>query len=61
MKVFQIPDVDVVEPIGAYEFIVDLHLRGGEVVNQYVARGGTHIEYKEPNDDKVREKFLSKA
>lgn len=47
--------------MGAYDFIVALHERGGEVVNQYVCRGGTHIEYKEPNNDEVKIKFCNRA
>ena len=47
--------------MSAYEFIVALHERGGTVVNQYVCRGGSHIEYTEPNDTEVKEIFCNRA
>ena len=47
--------------MGAYEFIVELHKRGGSVVNQYICRGGTHIEYTEPNETEVKEILLNRA
>ena len=36
--------------MGAYEFIVDLH-----------RRGGCHIEYTEPNETQVKEIFIQGA
>ena len=47
--------------MGAYDFVVALHERGGEVVSQHVCRGGTHIEYREPNNDEVKVKFCNRA
>lgn len=47
--------------MGAYDFIVDLHSKGGVVVNQYICRGGSHIEYKESGREEVKEIFLNKA
>ncbi len=47
--------------MSAYEFIVALHERGGTVVNQHVNRGGTHIEYTEPDSIEVKEKFCTGA
>jgi hypothetical protein len=47
--------------MGAYEFIIELHNRGGKIVNQYIVRGGTHIEYTEPNETEVKKIFLTKS
>ncbi len=47
--------------MSAYDFVVNLHLRGGCIVNQYVCRGGTHIEYKEANSEEVKEIFCNRA
>jgi len=47
--------------MGAYEFVVELHKRGGSIVNQYICIGGTLIEYTEPNETEVREIFLNRA
>jgi hypothetical protein len=47
--------------MGAYQFIVELHARGGSIVNQYVVRGGQHIEYTEPNETEIKTIFLSKS
>ncbi len=47
--------------MGAYDFVVNLHLRGGAVVNQYICTGGTYIEYTEPNETEVKTIFLNQA
>ncbi len=47
--------------MGAYDFIVALHERGGTVVNQYVCTGGTLIEYTEPDSEEVKEIFCNRA
>lgn len=47
--------------MGAYEFVVNLHLRDGTIVNQYICRGGTHIEYTEPNETEVKTIFCNRV
>ncbi len=47
--------------MGVYEFIVDLHKRGGSIINQYVVRGGSHLIYTEPDSTEEKEIFLSRA
>lgn len=46
---------------GAYDFVVNLHKIGGAIVYQTPVRGGTHIEYTEPNSTEVKTIFFSKS
>lgn len=47
--------------MGAYEFIKGLRERGGELINHYIIRGGSYIEYCEPNEEKIKVIVLTKA